>query len=113
MTEMITIPKHHYEHLLETLADLRDLKAVDDVIAKLEAGETEMLPAAFVDRMLEGESLLKLWRQHRGLTQAELAERSGVARVMISEIEAKKKIGSVATVKALATALGIDMDDLV
>lgn len=39
MTEMITIPKHHYEHLLETIADLRDLKAVDDIIAKLEAGD--------------------------------------------------------------------------
>ncbi len=83
------------------------------IIAQLEAGETEMLPETFVKRMLDGESVLKLWREHRWLTQTALAEKSGVNRVQITNIESGKKTGSVATLKKLADALDVLVDDLV
>jgi mRNA interferase RelE/StbE len=49
----------------------------------------------------------------RGLTQTKLAELSGVNRVQIADIEAGRKAGSLGTVKKLAAALGVAVDDLV
>ncbi|PZX21215.1 helix-turn-helix protein [Rhodobacter capsulatus] len=47
-----------------------------------------------------------------GLTQAALAERSGVKRVTVAEIETGRKQGTIATLRALADALGVSLDDL-
>jgi len=47
------------------------------------------------------------------LSQNLLAEASGVPQSYISEIEHGLKPGSVATYKALAGALDLDIDDLV
>ena len=90
-----------------------DLRAYDGAKARLAAGEDELVPAAVVDRLLAGEAPLRVWREYRGLSQVALGEASGVNRVQIADIEAGRKTGSVETVKKLATALGIGLDDLV
>jgi transcriptional regulator with XRE-family HTH domain len=43
----------------------------------------------------------------------ELEKKSGVKQSYISEIETRKKTGSVATLKALADALNLTVDDLI
>ena len=65
-----------------------------------------------MNRLLTGESALRVYRDLRGLTQAELAAKAGVNRVTVAEIETGRKQGSVATLRALAGALGISLDDL-
>lgn len=112
MTEMVTIPRHEYDFLRAAAANLADLQAYDRARAALAAGEDELIPAAFADRLLNGENPLRVWRDLRGLTQAALAERAGVGRVTVAEIETGRKQGSVATLRALADALGITLDDL-
>lgn len=81
--------------------------------ARLAAGEEELIPAAVVDRLLAGESPIRVWREHRGLTQSALGRASGVNRVVVADIEAGRKGGSVRSLKALAAALGVRIDDLV
>lgn len=49
-------------------------------------------------------------RIRAGLTQAALAERVGVGRAYINRLESGNRRGLPATVVALATALGVDMD---
>ena len=113
MTEMITIPLAEYQRLVELDEDAIDVAAANEVLAKLAAGTEELIPAAFADRIIDGESPLRVYRDYRGLTQVALSAASGVNRVQIAEIEARKKTGSVATLKKLATALKLDLDDLV
>lgn len=113
MNEMVTIPKDEYLRLKALEEDLADFQSVSDILKRLDAGEEEFVPALVVDRLLDGEQPLVVWRQHRGLTQAELARRSGVNRVQIIDIEAGRKTGSVETLRKLASTLEIDIDDLV
>jgi len=113
MGEMITIPLEEYRRLQGAAADLDDLRAYDRVTADLAAGREELLPAEMVRRMVAGEAPLRVWREHRGLTQAALGEAAGVNRVQIAEIEAGRKSGSVETVRRLAQALGVAIEDLV
>jgi len=72
-----------------------------------------MIPGAFANRLLDGESPLRVYRDLRGLTQTALALLSGVNRVQIAEIEAGRKSGSAATQQKLTDALAVAVDDLI
>ncbi len=109
LDEKVTISREEYEALIEAREDLEDIQA----IAEYRANPGESVPAEFVNRMLDGENLLKLWREHRGLSQNELAKLSDVNRIQIGDIEDRGKTGSVATLKKLAEALNVQIDDLV
>lgn len=113
MNEMITIPRDEYNRLRAAAEDLADMQAFAAAQDALAAGVEELIPAAFANRLLDGENPVRVYRDLRGLTQAALAEKAGLGRVTVAEIETGRKQGSVATLRALGRALGVQMDDLV
>ena len=96
-----------------TALDRADRAAIAAFDAALARGEEEPIPAVVLDRLLAGEPPLRVWREHRGLTQTALARASGVHRVVIADIEAGRKRGSLDAHLELAEALGLLVDDLV
>ena len=112
MDDMITITRKEYDRLREAAEDLSDLRAYDRAKAALAAGEEEMIPAAFANRLIDGENPVRVYRDLRRLSQAALAEKAGVSRVTVAEIETGRKNGSISTLRALALALGVTLDDL-
>ena len=113
MNEMVTIPREEYERLLEAAEDLADIAGYHRTKADIAAGREELIPSEFADRIIDGESPLRVYREYRSLTQTALAESSGVNRVQIADIEARRKSGSIDTVRKLAEALRVTIDDLV
>lgn len=109
MDEMITIRKHEYERLKEAAEDLADIIAYGTALAQ--AGEPN--PAHWVKRMIDGEGPVRVFRELREFTEAELGARSGINRVFIAEIESGRKSGSIETIRKLADALSVTIDDLV
>lgn len=97
----------------EALIDAADAAMAKHVLAEIEAGRQEWVPSEIVDRLLNGENRIRVWRDHRGLSAIDLAEKAGISAAYLSELEAGKKNGGIATLKKLAVALGIDLDDLV
>ena len=87
---------------------LADVQAYDVAKARAE----EPLPLAVVDRMLAGESEVRVFREHRGLTQAALAEAAGISVPYLSQIEARRRRPSTAVLQRLATRLDVSIDDL-
>jgi DNA-binding XRE family transcriptional regulator len=112
MNKTVTIPREEYERLRAAAEDLADLQSHDRAKAALAAGAEELIPAVYANRLLDGESPLRVYRNLRGMTQATLAERAGVNRVTVAEIETGRKQGSVASLRALAGALDVTLDDL-
>lgn len=112
MNEMVTITRAEYDLLRAAAEDLADLQTYDRAKAALAAGEDEMIPAEYVNRLLNGDNPLRVYRDLRGMTQSALAQRSGVNRVTVAEIETGRKQGSVATLRKLASALGVAVDDV-
>jgi predicted transcriptional regulator len=84
----------------------------DAAKARLERGEDEVIPLEIVETRLAGESTVQIWREYRGLTQERLSKASGVSRSMIADIEAGHKGGAVATLKKLAAALNVGLENL-
>ena len=84
------IPYDEYRALMERLEwfeDLRDSKAFEEKLAR---GEEEV-PAEVVERLVGGESPVKVWREHRGLTQEDLGEQVGLSGSYLSQIESGKR----------------------
>ncbi len=112
MSETVTITRAEYDRLCAAEQDFADLQAALAVRASIEAGTEELLPAAVADRLIDGESPLKVWREHRALSQSALARAARVNRVHIADIEAGRTAGSARTLRALADALAVTVDDL-
>ena len=110
--EFAVIPLDDLQKLMEDAEMLADVKAYDAAKGRLERGEDELIPLEITERRLAGESTVKVWRQYRGLTQEELAKASKVSRPMIAAIEAGHKKGGIGTLKKLAGALNVDLDNL-
>lgn len=105
------LPLADYRRLLDLAEDREDVAAAAAAEQLRAAGE-EYLPAELVDRILAGESALKVWRQYRGLTLARLGEQVGMRRSSLSEIESGKTKGKPAMWRALADALDVSVDDI-
>ena len=86
----------------------------DDAHAAREAlaGSGVLLPHDFMRRLVAGENPVKVWREHRGLTQTQLAERAGFGQSDISRIEGGHN-ARFSTMGAIAAALDISLDELV
>ena len=106
------IPVRELQKLIADAEMLADVKAYDAAKARIELGEDEVIPFEITERRVAGESTVRIWREHRGLTQQELAKASKVSRGMIAAIETGHKTGGVATLKKLAAVLKVSLDNL-
>ena len=111
--QMAVIPLTEYERLVEAAEDVADVRAYDEATRRLASGEDELVPAEIVNRILDGENALRVWREYRGLTMKQLAEKAGVSAPFVSQIETGQREGSVETMRKLADVLKISLDDLV
>ena len=111
--DTVTLSRVDYEALMEEIEDARDLATAREVEAAVAAGTTELIPAEMAERLFAGESPLRVWREHRGLTGSALAKLAGIPQSYVSEIENGKKPGSLDAMTKLARALKVSLDDLV
>lgn len=111
--EMVVIPAEEYRELLEAAEMIEDIAIIDEFKRKLAAGEEELIPSEYVDRILDGENRVAVWREYRGLTAKSLAEAAGITQSYLSQIETGKRDGTVDTMKKIAEALKLSIDDLV
>jgi len=107
--ESVVLSKKNYEKLLGYKEDLDDIRALKDY----EASGEEGFPSEVVERLVDGENPIKVYREYRGLTQLKLSELVGVNQSYITQLESGKKKGAVRVLKKIAVALGLGLDDLV
>ena len=104
----ITIPLSQYKRMLEQIEELEDIKAYDAVEGASDKEYTEM------DEVLRqsGLSPLRYLRIQAGMSQSELAKKSGVLQNLIAKEESDEKRLSDLDRKKIARALGISFEKL-
>jgi mRNA interferase RelE/StbE len=107
MTDTVTIPRAEYDAMRSRIEDL------DDILAGHAARTGAALPHEFAMRIISGEHPVRVWREYRGLSSAGLAESAKVSKAYLSEIETRKKPGSVDAHKHLAATLCVPFDALI
>jgi DNA-binding XRE family transcriptional regulator len=111
--DMIVLSKSDYELLLDRAELAEDIAAIETYRKKLASGEEEAIPEEFAARLIEGENPIRVYRELRGMSARDLAEKTGISAAFLSEIENGKKDGGVATLKKIAQVLRVTIDDLV
>lgn len=102
------LPIAEYERLLEAADEAAGVHAFD----AYKAARPESFPAEVADRLLNDEHPVKVFREYRGMTQAQLGEAVGLKQAYVSQIEAGARIGTVDVLKRIAEALRVDLDNL-
>lgn len=107
--QMVVLPKADYDALVAAVEDAVDMRAADEVLARLARGEEEVFPADFVDRILDRPAeRVATVRAYRGAERANLAATTGIADARLAAIEADAAIATPAERSALAAALAFD-----
>ena len=113
---MVVLPKADYDRLMaaarDKLEDEADARAAARVLARLESGEEATLPFEVVKRM-RTENRIKVLREHRQMTQQDLANAVGMNRLYLSQIETGRATGGLKTLTRIAKALKVPLDMLV
>ena len=105
--------RRDYDALIQAYEDAADALALAEVRTREAAGDAEYVPVELAERIfVGGEHPVRVWREHRGLTLGGLAKEAGIAQSYVSEIENRKKRGSVRALAALAKVLHVDIEDL-
>ncbi len=63
-------------------------------------------------RLLAGDNPVRVWREFREMTAQRLAEIAGISSGYLSQIESGRRDGTLGTMRVLANALGVTLDDL-
>ena len=111
--EWAVLPYDEYERLRAAMEMLQDIQAYDEARQALAAGEEELIPAEIADRLIDGANPIRVWRDYRGLTQAELAERAQISAAYLSQLEAGKRAGTTEVLGRVASGLQVTVDDLI
>ena len=104
-TEMVVLPAKEFDHLTALAADGTETAEARATLARIDAGEGTM-PGEVLGAILDdGLHPIAAWRRYRGLSQAELARRTGLSQVWLSRIEGGGGTGSAATRRKVVEAL--------
>jgi DNA-binding XRE family transcriptional regulator len=90
----VLVPLHDYTVMKN---GNNDDSLPDDILQKLAIGE---------------QSPIKILRKYRGMTQDDLANACGLSRPYLTELETGRKDGSIKSLKAIASALGVPLERL-
>lgn len=88
-------------------------KSMDGMPAFEDDEAEDGIPLDVLEKLLDGEHPLKVFRRYRSLTQKELADLTGLNATYLSQIETRKRRGSTRVYRRLANALGVDIGDLI
>lgn len=105
--DTVTLRRADYEALTELLQDAQDLADADAVAARLAAGLTETFPVEVAERLLNGVSPVRVLREHRGMTAADLAVAAGVSVQDLTLIETGESDAAPAVMAQIAAALRV------
>jgi ribosome-binding protein aMBF1 (putative translation factor) len=102
----VVIPIEEWRRIEATLEDRAGAAAVRAFLRN----PTETFPDVVVAAILDGAHPIKAMREHRGMTQAELAQAGRTSSVYISQIERGKRRAGRRLLAKLGKALRVDAD---
>src|SRR4051812_43009043 len=113
--EVAILPRAEYERLKNLASEVEEDMGSARLIARAKeeiAGGAPLLPMEIVDRLANGENPIRVLRQFRGLTQAELAtaESIGIAQNYLSDLETGKRKGPFELHRKIAAFLKVPFE---
>ncbi len=109
--DLVVLTRAEYDAIIGRLnsdEDAEEMAIFDVRMAELASGSDSRLPAHVAASMLKGDTLLRALRKWKGVTQSQVALKTGLAQGYISDIESGRKPGTPEVVRKIADAIEID-----
>jgi DNA-binding transcriptional regulator YiaG len=107
--QFAVIPMAEWRRIEAILEELEDIRDFDDALAK---PDRRMIPFEVRSAILDGASPIRAWREHRGLSQSDLAQAAGMSVAQLAEVEGGTRRAAPAALRRVARALRAPVDDL-
>src|SRR5260370_5954980 len=115
--DLAVLPRSEYDRLVVLAAEAQEDAAASQIVrssmSALEGGREVVLPIAVADRLANGDNVVRVIREWRGMIQGELAIAVGISQNYLSEIENGRRKGPAELQKKFARALGVPLDLLI
>ena len=111
--DTVTLSRAEYKRLVERLEDAEDARDARAVLQGVQQGNIEVFPAETARRLIDGDSPIKVFRDHRGLSAAQLAQHVGIARPYLTQIENGTRQPMFGVMQRIAETLNVSLDHLV
>ncbi len=114
--EVAILPRKDYEKLVAKAAEADEDAGTARLVSRARkdvAAGAPLLPKEIVDRLANRENPIKVLREWRDVTQMQLSFKTNISQSHISDIEGGRRVGTPATLRAIATALKVPLDLLV
>jgi len=111
--EVAILPRKEYERLKAFEAEAQEDAGTARLIARAKkdiAGGAPVLPKDIVDRLANAENPIRVLRQFREHTQAELGAGVGITQNYLSDLETGKRRGPLELHQKIARFLGVPLD---
>ena len=116
-SDLAVLPRADHDRLIALAADAQEDAAASRIVRgssrAIKEGREVVLPKAVADRLVGGESPVRVIREWRDMIQGELAVAGGISQNYLSEIETGRRKGPAELQKKFARALGVPIDLLI
>jgi mRNA-degrading endonuclease RelE of RelBE toxin-antitoxin system/DNA-binding XRE family transcriptional regulator len=116
-SDLAVLPRADYDRLIALAADAQEDAAASRIVRSssraIKEGREVVLPKVVADRLVGGESPVRVIREWRGMIQGELAVAVGISQNYLSGIETGRRKGPAELQKKFARALGVPVDLLI
>lgn len=110
MSQQVDTIVHATKRMMEHFEDAKDVSDVRAIMEGVRTGEIETFPAEVVTQLINGENPVRLFRKFRKMTGEQLAEKVGISRPYLTQIETGKRDATFGVMTKIARALDIDLD---
>ena len=115
--ELVVLTRAEFDHLYALAAeaeeDAADIALYDARKAEMTTGINSALPKEVSAMLLRGDRLIKAIRKWRGMTQTDLATKTGLTQGYVSDLESGRRSGTRETLVLIAKHLDVDPDWLI
>jgi len=116
-SEVAILPRADFERLRaladESEEDRGTRRLVRHARERIAEGGEPLLPKPVVDRLARGDNPIRVLREWREMTQAELVVAVGITQGYLSDLESGRRRGPAQLHRKIARALGVPLDLLV
>ncbi len=107
------LPIDEFNRLIEPLKDAEDAATLERLAADVASGDERTYPHEVIQALVDGVHPVKVFREYRNMTPAQLASACDVTSAHIYQIESGKRSMSVDVLRKMAQALDVDADMLI
>jgi len=108
----VIMPLSVYNKLISEL-DQKELNEAKNIMSRVDAGFESLIPAEIVNDIIDNNTHpVKAWRKYRKMTAENLAKKAGISRAYVTQIETRKRNGTIKVLSKLALALDTGIDAL-